>query len=39
MIQLSDRVLEMEESATLAMSRKSRELRAQGERHYFIKFG
>ena len=31
MIQLSDRVLEMEESATLAMSRKSRELRAQGE--------
>lgn len=31
MIQLSDRVLEMEESATLAMSRKSRELRAQGK--------
>lgn len=31
MIQLSDRVMEMEESATLAMSRKSRELRAQGK--------
>ena len=31
MIQLSNRVLEMEESATLAMSRKSRELRAQGK--------
>ncbi len=31
MIQLSNRVLEMEESATLAMSRKSRELRAEGK--------
>ncbi len=31
MIQLSDRVLSMEESATLAMSRKSRELRALGK--------
>lgn len=31
MIQLSDRILAMEESATLAMSRKSRELRAQGK--------
>lgn len=31
MIQLSDRILSMEESATLAMSRKSRELRAQGK--------
>ena len=31
MIQLSNRVLEMEESATLAMSRKSRELRVQGK--------
>lgn len=31
MIQLSDRVLSMEESATLAMSRKSRELRAEGK--------
>ncbi len=31
MIQLSDRILQMEESATLAMSRKSRELRAQGK--------
>jgi aspartate aminotransferase len=30
MIQLSERILAMEESATLAMSRKSRELRAQG---------
>ncbi len=31
MIQLSDRVLAMEESATLAMSRRSRELRAEGK--------
>lgn len=31
MIQLSDRIMSMEESATLAMSRKSRELRAQGK--------
>lgn len=31
MIQLSDRILSMEESATLAMTRKSRELRAQGK--------
>lgn len=31
MIQLSDRLLNMEESATLAMSRKSRELKAQGK--------
>src|SRR4051812_18110916 len=31
MIQLSERILAMEESATLAMSRKSRELRAQGK--------
>jgi aspartate aminotransferase len=30
MIQLSDRLLAMEESATIAMSRKSRELKAQG---------
>lgn len=30
MIQLSDRLLSMEESATLAMSRKSRELKSQG---------
>lgn len=30
MLKLSDRVLEMEESATLAMSRKSRELKSQG---------
>jgi aspartate aminotransferase len=31
MIQLSDRLLTMEESATIAMSRKSRELKAQGK--------
>ena len=31
MIQLSDRILSMGESATLAMTRKSRELRAQGK--------
>src|SRR5690554_1046183 len=31
MLQLSDRLLEMEESATLAMSRKSRELKSQGK--------
>lgn len=31
MIQLSDRLLEMEESATIAMSRKSRELKAEGK--------
>ena len=31
MIQLSDRLLSMEESATIAMSRKSRELKAQGK--------
>lgn len=31
MIQLSERILSMEESATLAMSRKSRELKAQGK--------
>ena len=31
MIQLSDRIMTMEESATLAMSRKSRELKAQGK--------
>lgn len=31
MIQLSNRVLELEESATLAMARKSRELKAQGK--------
>lgn len=31
MIQLSTRLMEMEESATLAMSRKSRELKAQGK--------
>src|SRR3989338_5377135 len=31
MIQLSDRVEAMEESATLAMSKKSRELKAQGK--------
>lgn len=31
MIQLSDRLLAMEESATIAMSRKSRELKAQGK--------
>ncbi|WP_107038563.1 pyridoxal phosphate-dependent aminotransferase [Brumimicrobium mesophilum] len=30
MVQLSDRLLAMEESATLAMSRKSRELKSQG---------
>lgn len=30
MIQLSDRILSMEESATIAMSRKSRELKSQG---------
>jgi aspartate aminotransferase len=30
MLQLSDRLLAMEESATLAMSRKSRELKSQG---------
>ncbi|RFC54555.1 pyridoxal phosphate-dependent aminotransferase [Brumimicrobium aurantiacum] len=30
MLQLSDRLLSMEESATLAMSRKSRELKSQG---------
>ena len=30
MIQLSERLLAMEESATIAMSRKSRELKAQG---------
>lgn len=31
MIQLSKRIMEMEESATLAMSRKSRELKAEGK--------
>lgn len=31
MIQLSDRLMAMEESATIAMSQKSRELRAQGK--------
>ena len=31
MIQLSDRILRMEESATIAMSRKSRELKSQGK--------
>ena len=31
MIQLSDRLMAMEESATIAMSRKSRELKAQGK--------
>lgn len=31
MIQLSKRLLEMEESATIAMSRKSRELKAEGK--------
>ena len=31
MIQLSERLLAMEESATIAMSRKSRELKAQGK--------
>ena len=31
MIQLSDRLLSMEESATIAMSRKSRELKASGK--------
>lgn len=31
MIQLSDRLLQMEESATIAMSRKSRELKAAGK--------
>lgn len=31
MIQLSDRLLAMEESATIAMSRKSRELKSQGK--------
>jgi aspartate aminotransferase len=31
MIQLSDRLLAMEESATIAMSRKSRELKTQGK--------
>ena len=31
MIQLSNRLLEMEESATIAMSRKSRELKSQGK--------
>lgn len=31
MIQLSDRLMAMEESATLAMSKKSRELKAQGK--------
>lgn len=31
MIQLSDRLLVMQESATIAMSRKSRELKAQGK--------
>ena len=31
MIKLSDRLLSMEESATIAMSRKSRELKAQGK--------
>lgn len=31
MVQLSDRLLQMEESATIAMSRKSRELKAEGK--------
>ena len=31
MIQLSERLLAMEESATIAMSRKSRELKAEGK--------
>ena len=31
MIQLSDRLLDMEESATIAMSQKSRELKAEGK--------
>jgi aspartate aminotransferase len=31
MIQLSKRLMEMEESATIAMSRKSRELKAEGK--------
>jgi aspartate aminotransferase len=31
MIQLSERLMAMEESATIAMSRKSRELKAQGK--------
>ena len=31
MIRLSERLLTMEESATIAMSRKSRELKAQGK--------
>ena len=31
MIRLSERLLSMEESATIAMSRKSRELKAQGK--------
>lgn len=31
MIELSDRIMAMEESATIAMSRKSRELRAEGK--------
>lgn len=31
MIQLSERLLQMEESATIAMSRKSRELKAEGK--------
>ena len=30
MIELSDRLMAMEESATIAMSRKSRELKAEG---------
>jgi aspartate aminotransferase len=31
MIQLADRVLAMEESATIAMSKKSRELKSEGK--------
>ena len=31
MIQLSKRLMEMEESATIAMSRKSRELKGEGQ--------
>ena len=31
MIRFSERLLTMEESATIAMSRKSRELKAQGK--------
>ena len=31
MIELSDRIMKMEESATIAMSRKSRELKAEGK--------